>query len=188
MKISLFTISIVLLLASSTAVKADITSLHGKLAWPESNTASPTDVEFILDNSRNTMTELELSQLAARKATEQSVKDFAAQTAEEDNLAQSSLNQIGETKGVIVPQQLDLKEQGKVNQLLNLPRSQFNTGYILRLIDRQSEDLLALENTPENLAPDLKAWAEHRLSTVRKQFSIANSFDNKDLRLGLLGG
>jgi predicted outer membrane protein len=185
MKVSMMLTSVILVLTSTTIARADIASLHGNLSWPESPNVTPTDVKFVLDNSDKVSTELELSELAVKKATRQSVKNFAAQTAEEDRLAQSSLSQIGSTKGIIMPHQ---QQSSNVNQLSNLPRSLFNTTYIFRLINNQADDLMALETMPQNLAPDLKAWAEQRLETVKRQFGIANSFDSKDLRVGLLGG
>ncbi|MBO9703142.1 MAG: DUF4142 domain-containing protein [Sporocytophaga sp.] len=101
-------------------------------------TLSVTDTVFINNASLSNLAEIDLGQLAATKASDDSIKAFGAFMVNEHTLAQNDLKTLAAQKNVTIPQELDSLHKAIKQQLQVLNGYQFDSLYIsTQVVDHQ---------------------------------------------------
>ena len=126
------------------------------------------DKKFIQKAARDGMAEVELGRLAQRKASDEEVKQFAAQMEQDHRQANDELRQIAESKGISMPASLDSAQNKKIANFKKESGSDFDRKYMADMVLEHEEDLKFFREASQNAAdPEVKGFArktEHNIS------------------------
>ena len=165
---------------------------------------SNADKDFAEKTMVGNMAEVELGQMAARRALRAEVKSFADMMVRDHTMASGELRQIATSHGILVPTQLDEKHQELRNRLMGLNGAAFEREYMNAMVqghedmadllqtraneDRFGDDKGAVrpERSDNPVEASLNAWAAKALPTVRHHLDeakrVLESLDDQTTR------
>lgn len=155
------------------------TALACGAAWADGLTA--TDRDFIERAARGGQTELAGSTLAQGRSADPDVKTYAEQVHETQSRALDKLAQLGQAKGVRVPEGPSFVGKGKLAALVGEEGAAFDRAYAARFGVAAHRDALVLfqEAAHQTQDPDVRAYVEERLPALQKQLDQARSLQDK---------
>lgn len=122
------------------------------------------------------MAEVEMGNLAARKATDPKVKEFGQRMADDHTKANNELKSVVSSKGVTLPDRIDAKDQSTKDRLSNLSGAEFDRAYMRDMVQDHKTDIGEFEREANHGSdPDLKAFAAKTLPTLREHLRMAES-------------
>ena len=142
------------------------------------------DVTFATTAAGNGMYEVEVSRLAAGKATNTRVKEFANMLVNHHTTANNELLAIMRSKGIAPPATLPPDKQAKIAQLSRLSGAEFDREYmrITGVQDHQA-DITLFEGASRTVQdPALQGFAAKTLPVLRQHLQSAQAI------LGTLAG
>ena len=139
------------------------------------------DRKMMNDMAQANLAEIQAGKLAADKAQDQDVKQFAQKMVEEHTQAQKELEQLAQTKGVTLPASPDSKHQAMMKNLSALSGEKFDREYMSRggVADHKAtRDLLKrVEDRAKDA--DLKALAGKALAAVEEHLHVAQDLHSE---------
>jgi putative membrane protein len=155
----------------STARAADSDANRGQL--------SNGDYKFAIAATRANTSEVDLGQLAAQKATDPAVRQFAQRMVQDHQKANQQLSQILTQKGVTVPTETSSSEQREVDRLQKLEGAAFDKAYIDHMIRDHKKDVKEFEKASQNAQdPDLKSFAANTLPVLQDHLRMAQDLES----------
>ncbi|HEY8357148.1 MAG TPA: DUF4142 domain-containing protein [Ramlibacter sp.] len=142
------------------------------------------DLTFATTAAGNGMYEVEVSRLAAGKATNARVKEFATMLVSHHTMSNNELMAIMRSKGITPPAALPPDKQAKIAQLSRLSGAEFDREYmhITGVQDHQA-DITLFDGASRSVNdPELKAFAAKTLPILRQHLQAAQGI------LGTLAG
>jgi putative membrane protein len=129
---------------------------------------SSADETFMMSAAQAGMVELQLGELAAKKATQEDVKQFGAAMVSDHGKANQQLWAIAAKNGVTLPSKLDAIHKSKVDKMSKLSGEQFDKAYVSEMV--KDHEKLAAEfekaaKTAQNL--ELKSFAATTLPVIK---------------------
>lgn len=132
------------------------------------------DRKFVEDAARGGLFEVQSGQLAASKANDEQVKQFADRLVQDHGKANDELKQIAEAKGVKLPGQDKRADRHELDKLRKLSGDQFDREFARHEVKDHEKDIADFEQAASKLKdPDLKAWAEKQLPVLREHLALA---------------
>lgn len=133
------------------------------------------DRKFIENAAASGMFEVQVSQLAATKAADQAVKNYAQMLVEHHSTANNELVQLANARKVELPaappraMRRDMEKLGKKNG------AEFDREYVREVgIKAHQKDIKMFQKASEDLKDaDLKAWASKTLPTLQQHLAQA---------------
>jgi putative membrane protein len=143
-------------------------------AQPDKGKLSHGDREFIEDAAKGGMFEVQSGQIAAQKATDPQVKEFANKLVQDHTKANNELKQIAEAKGVQIPDKDKWTDKHEINKLEKLSGDKFDREFAEHSVKDHEKDIKKFEKAANSVKdPELKAWAEKTLPTLREHLAMA---------------
>ncbi len=102
---------------------------------------SSADRTYLEQDARGAAYELQISQLAAQKASSPQVRQYAEMVAKDHENYNQKLQQLAEQDGVTVNNTPDQKDQAKINQLEQLNGSAFDKTYVQQMKQVNQSDI-----------------------------------------------
>lgn len=169
------TIPLAMTLAAALAVggcSSPRTDVMGAAALNPPGAASQfntTDRELVTQMALGGLYELEVSRLAAARATSGIVRSYAQMLLDHHAAANAELQQIMQAKAYAPPATLPADKQAKLDQLRAMPADMFDRQYIhMAGIEGHIADVALFERGARDAAdPDLKAWIAKTLPRLR---------------------
>jgi putative membrane protein len=166
--------------AAQPGSPADTTHALGANAKADAK-LSHGDKEFIEDAAKGGMFEVQSGQLAAQKGSDQSVKDFGNKLAQDHGKANDELKQIAEAKGVKIPDKDSWGERHEMSKLQKLSGPAFDREFAQHAVKDHEKDIKDFEKASTKLQdPDLKAWAQKQLPTLKEHLALAQKLAGAD--------
>ena len=160
--------------AAQPGSPADTTHASGTNAAKTDAKLSRGDKDFIEDAAKGGMFEVQSGQLAAQKGADQSVKDFGNKLAQDHGKANDELKQIADSKGVKMPDKNDWSNRHEISKLQKLSGPAFDREFAKHEVKDHEKDVKNFEKAAQKLSdPDLKAWAEKQLPTLKEHLALA---------------
>ncbi len=126
------------------------------------------------------MTEVQLGQLAADKASAQDVKDFGSKMVADHGKANDELKSIAQTKGIQIPDKLDAKHQATVDKFSKLSGADFDKAYVSEMVtDHKKDNALFQKEASSGTDADIKAFAAKTDETVKMHLSMIQDIQSK---------
>jgi putative membrane protein len=155
-----------------------------QLSAPGSSTAKKTspgsqvdraDRKFMTEAAQSGLYEVEVSKLAAAKATDPAVKSFATMLVDQHTAANSELAQLAKDKGVELPAVTSHSMRNDIAKLDKLSGAKFDERYAKDVgVKDHQKDIKAFEKGSKNVKDsELKAWIDKTLPTLRQHLSAA---------------
>lgn len=132
------------------------------------------DRSFIEDAAKGGMFEVESGKLAASKASDPAVKEFADKLVHDHGKGNDELMKIAEAKDVKMPGKDKWSDRHELNKLGKLNGKDFDREFAQHAVKDHQKDIKDFEKATAKLQdPDVKAWAEKQLPVLREHLAMA---------------
>jgi putative membrane protein len=174
----------------SFAAPATISAQHEQHGGTTASTSKGTPSEQTSSGTKGTMSvptfvtevgqggqaEVSLGKLATQHAKSADVKQFAERMVTDHGQANQELAALASRKGWSVPTEPGPKHKAEEQRLSRLTGEQFDRSYMQAMLKDHEKDVREFEQASKQLTdPDLKAWAEKTLPTLREHLARARA-------------
>ncbi|RQP22816.1 DUF4142 domain-containing protein [Piscinibacter terrae] len=141
----------------------------------------PADQQFVTEAAAGGMFEVEIGKLAAEKATDPGVKNFAQMLVDDHSAANDKLRQIATGHNVALPASLPDDKKKEIDQLAKLSGANFDKQFIKMVgVKDHHHDIAAFEKASSSAqSPDVKDFATSALPTLKKHLAAAEKLPAK---------
>jgi putative membrane protein len=130
--------------------------------------ADSPDSSFYKNAAAGGMSEVELGQLAQRKATNPAVKEFGAMMVTDHTAANEKLKALAASKQVGLPDSPSAMQKASKTRLDMMSGENFDTSYVKGMIEDHEADIKEFQKeASEGKDPQAKAFATATLPTLR---------------------
>lgn len=136
---------------------------------------TPAEETFVVKAASDGLYEVEVSQMAADKAKAEPVKGFASMLVDHHSAANAELKALAESRNVKLPDEVPDDKQAKIDKLEKAPDAQFDQQYVKTVgIEDHKTDIALFEKASKEVKdPELKAWIDKTLPTLREHLAAA---------------
>jgi putative membrane protein len=138
------------------------------------------DQTFVTKAVLGGLEEVSLGKLAMQQASSPDVKRFGKRMVDDHTKANEELLAIADKKGFKVPQQMSAKAQQEITRMAGFQGQNFDQMYMKSMVKDHKKDIEEFENQAKNgRDPDVKAFAEKTLPTIREHLKLAEEVNAK---------
>jgi putative membrane protein len=138
------------------------------------------DLEFAEKAAEGGLPEVQLGKLAQEQAKDEQVVQFGERMVQDHGQANEKLMAIAEQKGVQLPQELPEDAQQKYEELQQLSDAEFDEAYMDEMVKDHEKDVELFEQQAySGMDPDLRAFAQETLPTLREHLDLAKEVQSK---------
>jgi putative membrane protein len=157
---------------SAATLTGGISLLAGGLLLAASSVTSA-DADFMKKAAKGGKAEVELGQLAAQKATDPQVKEFANRMIRDHSKANATLSELASSKGVDLPGGKGLSNNTSAMHLKMLSGKDFDSAYVKMMVDDHKEDVAEFEKAAAGAQdPDVRNFASTTLPVLKSHLSM----------------
>jgi putative membrane protein len=128
------------------------------------------DATFMTRARLRGLEEMELSRIAAPKASNPDVHSLALRILEERGKADDALRQLADSRGVELPVALEAERQAEVDHFSKLPIAEIDRAFIAAILKIHEPDVADLQNQAEmGQDVELHAWVYDNLPTLEAE-------------------
>jgi putative membrane protein len=139
---------------------------------------SSSDRSFMKKAAEGGMAEVELGQLAAQRASDPQVKQFAQRMVADHTKANGELKQIAAKKNVELPTELPASVKRERDKLSKLTGAQFDKEYMSHMTSDHKKDTSLFRSTAKSgKDTDVRQFASTTLPTLEEHLQMAQSID-----------
>jgi putative membrane protein len=143
------------------------------------NSVSSEDRRFMTEAAQGGMAEVELGKLAATKASDPAVKDFAQKMVQDHGKANDELKETASKLGVDLPSSIGKHEATK-DRLSKLSGPAFDKAYMTEMLKDHKKDVSDFQKVANNSKNDeLKEFASETLPTLQDHLKTAEQTNAK---------
>lgn len=148
------------------------------------------DRKFVMAAAMSGMKEVELSRLAATRASSEEVRRFAQQMVDEHTRTNQELMQLAASKGVTLPTMMDAKLQSMLTRMGAMSGAAFDRAYLHEAGVKEHRNAAKLfeRHSMRGRDADLTAFASRVLPAIRSHLSMAESMERASRGGGGMGG
>jgi len=129
---------------------------------------------FVMDTYSENLLEVQLGQLAAQKAQDDQVKQFARMMVQDHTKANQQLKQVAQSANIQISEQLDPVHQAKLQKMQKLPASEFGRKYVNSQAAAHMMTVLEFQYQSQNAQNDqVKQFATQMLPDLQKHLQHA---------------
>ena len=156
-----------------------ITGMTGATGMTKSS-VDPADSDFMTKTEQGGMAEVQMSSMAASKATNADVKSFANRMVTDHTKANDELKQLASTKGVTLPADIGADEKKAMDAASAKSGKDFDKAYIDDMVKDHEKVVAAFEKESKSAKDaDLKAWVTKTLPTLKEHLKLAKETQKK---------
>lgn len=159
--------------ASTDAAKTDKAKSETKKT--EKSTPAPLsdkDKEFIQTAAKDGMMEVEMGKMGQKQAKNAEVKKFATRMVTDHSKANAQLKALAKKKGVTLDE--------AAHKMDKMDDATFDKDYMDQMVKDHEKDVKAFEEEAKDGSdPDVKAWANKTLPTLKKHLELAKEIQGK---------
>jgi len=166
--------------SSTTAGAATTTAKKSGTATTATSAKKMSDEAFVTEALKGGMAEVELGRLAAEKATDNDVKKFGQQMADDHAKAGEELKTLASNKHFTVAADMDPKDKALHDRLAKLSGAAFDRAYMQAMVTDHQKDVTAFKREADaGKDADIKAFAAKTLPTLEEHLKMARQADRK---------
>ena len=176
------------LVAASGAVFAQTTTMPPPAAGPGTTAAAKTasaartddltraDRNFVAEAAQAGMAEVEHGNLAAQRATNPQVKQYAQRMVQDHTKSNDELKTIASARGLTPPTTMDRKHHRAMEKLGKLNGAEFDREYMKHMVDDHKKTVALFEKQAKSGKDgDLKSFAAKTLPILQEHLALAQS-------------
>lgn len=139
------------------------------------------DKKFVKDAALGGMTEVQLGQLAAQKASGDRVKQFAQKMVNDHSKANDQLKEVASKENIPIANTLDAKHQARIDKLSKLSGAEFDKAYVKdQLKDHQSDVKDFAAEAQNGTNSNVKAFASTTLPTLQQHLELVKNLNKSE--------
>ena len=136
--------------------------------------------EFAQKAAEGGLIEVQLGELAQQQAKDEQVIQFGERMVQDHGRANEKLMAIAEQKAIQLPQELSGDAQQKYEEMQQLSGAEFDEAYMDEMVEDHEKDIELFEQQVESgKDPDLRAFAEETLPTLREHMELATQVQSQ---------
>ncbi len=142
---------------------------------------SKADMKFLRDVGKDNNFEIQASQLAAQKASNPEVKDFAQKLVNDHTQLSNDLSSLAQNKGVTLSSStLEKRDQKELNTLNKYSGKKFDREYMKDMVKDHKEDIKDFQKEAKNgKDSDLQSFASNHISALQGHLSMAQDLEKR---------
>jgi len=126
--------------------------------------------------AQGSMSEVQLGQLAAQKASSDQVKKFGQRMVSDHSKAADDLKTIAASKDVTLPSEVPAAEKKEYERLSKLSGEQFDQEYVKHMVSDHQKDVSEFQSATRSASdPDVKAFAQKTLPVIQDHLQQVTS-------------
>lgn len=138
------------------------------------------DAEFAVAAADGGMMEVQLGELAQKNAASAEVKKFGETMMTDHSKASEELKTLAAQKNITLPAMLSNEKQKKYDDLAKKKGAEFDKAYMSFMVDDHKEDISEFEEAAKEAKdPDVKAWAQGKVPTLKHHLEMAEALHKK---------
>jgi len=142
--------------------------------WGQDMKMDKRDMKFVQKAASGGMMEVAAGEMASKNAAGEEVRNFGARMVQDHGQANQRLMEIAKNKGVQAPDQMSKKHARMIDRLAKRTGADFDREYMKLMVKDHREGIKMYEKQArEGKDPDLKAFAESTLPTLREHLNTA---------------
>ncbi|HEY3898105.1 MAG TPA: DUF4142 domain-containing protein [Chthoniobacter sp.] len=159
---------------------AVIVALAASHALADDAAVNSSDKSFIQNAYEDGLAEVKMAEMAQGKTANADVKAFAEKMTTDHSQADSELKTLADSKKVTVATSPTLTAQGKAKLLDARSGASFDKNYASDMVSDHKKAVALFEKTAnEAKDPDVRAFANKILPTLREHLSMAEALESK---------
>ena len=144
------------------------------------NPQSSSDNEFVTKAAGGGLAEVQLGQLAAQKASNPDVKQFAQKMVDDHSRANDELKNVASQKNVTLPTDLPPEEQQLRDRLQNMSGQEFDRTYMRHMVQDHAKDVAEFQReATRGQDNDVKQFASKTLPVLQQHLKMARQVAGK---------
>ena len=144
------------------------------------SSVDPADNDFMVKAAQGGLSEVNMGNLAAQKATNADVKAFGNRMVTDHSKANDELKQLAATKGVVLPGDVDAEQKKTMDAMSAKSGKDFDKAYMDDMVKDHEKDVKEFEKESKSAKDaDLKAWATKTLPTLQEHLRMAKDTQKK---------
>jgi putative membrane protein len=142
---------------------------------------SKQDTDFLHDAAQTGMAEVRLGQVATKQGTSDDVRKFAQRMIDDHNKLNGQLTHFAQQRhGVVMPQEVDKKQQRDIDRLSQETGAKFDREYIARMIQDHEADLKEFtKQAKDGKDPELKQLAASAIPILQEHLTQAREIESR---------
>jgi putative membrane protein len=135
--------------------------------------------KFVVQAASGGMMEVELGSLAEKNASDAEVKAFGKRMVADHGKANEELKSLAAAKNITLPTAPGEDHQKHIADLSALTGAKFDKQYVDMMVKDHQEDINLFEEATKDteLDPDIKAFAQKTLPTLKEHHDLAKKLD-----------
>jgi len=139
---------------------------------------SDQDQDFVKKAAQSNMAEIQLGQLAAQKASNDAVKQYAQQLVNDHQKAEDKLQQIASSKGITLQTDMDGQARSEQDRLSNMSGKDFDREFVQQQKKDHDQAVALFQGEADNgKDPDLKSYASSIVAVLQQHEQMASSLE-----------
>ena len=139
---------------------------------------SSSDYKFACEAAHGGLFEVQAGNLAATKATDPQVKQFAQQMVTDHRQADSQLTAIASREGATLPTSLTKSESEKLQKLQGLSGKDFDEAYVKDMVSDHKKDLSAFRDEAKDAdSPEIKTFAASTATVIQNHLNMIKGIE-----------
>jgi putative membrane protein len=117
--------------------------------------------------AKDGVAEVELGRLASQKATNEQLKQFGQQMADDHGKANEELKKLAADKNITIPTEPDSKHKGTIDKLSKMTGDAFDRAFTQEMVSGHKKAVSAFQKESKSgKDAEVKAWAAKTLPTL----------------------
>lgn len=138
------------------------------------------EADFAIKGRRGGPFRVQLGKIAASRAVNQDVKEFAAMMVKDHGLANQELTALAKAKNIVLPTALGRDNQDDLREFNVKAANEFDEDYIERMIEDHERTIKIFERaSSQSKDSEVKAFADKQLPILKKHLEHARMIDEK---------
>ncbi len=134
------------------------------------------DNEFVVKAASGGLMEVQLGEMAAKKATNSAVKEFGQMMANDHAKVNDELKSLAARKNITIPMVPGEDHMDHMNKMTEKKGTDFDKDYMNLMIDDHKDDVDAFEKAARDAKdPDVRAFASKYVPTLRTHLERART-------------
>jgi putative membrane protein len=144
----------------------------------KSGNLTSTDRAFLMTAAQDGKMEVEISQMAANRASKKEVKNYAQRMVTDHTRANQELMSLARTKGLDLKDEPSYGERRKnmIEPMSRMSGADFDREFMKQQVEHHRTDVASFEKHSKAADdPDVRAWAQKTLPVLREHLKMAES-------------
>jgi putative membrane protein len=163
------------------AVASSVMAAAAGLAAAADTGLTPADRDFINKAAQGGLMEVAAGKLAAQRGLDPAVKSFGQKMVTDHTAANDTLKSLASSKQMNLPDSVSPEEHTALGKLEGLNGTEFDKAYSQMMVKDHVTDISEFEKeAKKGDDPDVKAFAEQTLPTLRHHLMLANRLSSAE--------